>query len=253
MQPDTPKILPELDAFSPSLIIFDKDGTLTDFRAMWVSWIVELAQRLEVETGLFIRDRVFNEVGFDPVSGKIDLEGHLAVTPTGILRTHVVGVLQAAGLKKQAAEAAMTAAWFLPDSVALARPLTDLEALFSTLNTCGIRVAIATSDDCVTTRAMLKGLGIASLVDAVVCADDGFSIKPKPDMILAICRELDILPSRSVIVGDNVVDLQMGRAAGVGLTIGVLSGLGVAADLAPYADVILASIDKLSSVQARHG
>ena len=247
MQPDIPKLLPELNAFSPSLVIFDKDGTLTDFRAMWVSWIFEVTRRLEIETGLSLRNRVFEEVGFDPVSGKIDLDGHLAVTPTGILRTHVVQVLQTAGLNHQTAETAMAAVWFLPDSVVLARPLTDLEALFSTLNAHGVSVAIATSDDCITTKAMLKGLGIAPLVDAVVCADDGFSIKPKPDMVLAICNDLDISPAETVIVGDNVVDLQMGRAAGVGLTIGVLSGLGVKADLAPYADVILSSIDELFS------
>jgi phosphoglycolate phosphatase len=47
------------------------------------------------------------------------------------------------------------------------------------------------------------------------------------------------------MIGDNLVDLQMGRAAGVGLVIGVLSGLASAAELGPLADIVLASIDDL--------
>jgi phosphoglycolate phosphatase len=46
-------------------------------------------------------------------------------------------------------------------------------------------------------------------------------------------------------VGDSVADLQMGRAAGAGRCIGVLTGVGTAADLAPYADVTLRSIAEL--------
>ena len=47
------------------------------------------------------------------------------------------------------------------------------------------------------------------------------------------------------MAGDNVPDLQMGRAAGVGFTLGVLSGLASAADLAPHADLLLPSVAEL--------
>ena len=45
------QLIPELSALDPSLIIFDKDGTLIDINTMWGGWITDLAQRLEVVTG----------------------------------------------------------------------------------------------------------------------------------------------------------------------------------------------------------
>jgi phosphoglycolate phosphatase len=47
------------------------------------------------------------------------------------------------------------------------------------------------------------------------------------------------------VVGDAVHDLAMGRAAGVGLTVGVLSGTSGHADLAGLADIVVESIAAL--------
>jgi len=47
------------------------------------------------------------------------------------------------------------------------------------------------------------------------------------------------------VVGDAVHDLAMGRAAGVGLTVGVLSGTSRREDLVGLADIIVASIADL--------
>jgi phosphoglycolate phosphatase len=47
-------------------------------------------------------------------------------------------------------------------------------------------------------------------------------------------------------VGDTPADLAMGRAAGVGMVVGVLSGLGGRADLEPYADLIVGSVAELA-------
>ena len=47
------------------------------------------------------------------------------------------------------------------------------------------------------------------------------------------------------MIGDTTADMRMGRAAGVGFNIGVLSGVGSAALLAPLADVLLPSVAQL--------
>ena len=47
------------------------------------------------------------------------------------------------------------------------------------------------------------------------------------------------------MVGDAVHDLAMGRAAGAGLNVGVLSGTSGREDLEGYADLILDSINDL--------
>ena len=47
------------------------------------------------------------------------------------------------------------------------------------------------------------------------------------------------------MVGDNRHDLEMARAGGAGLAVGVLSGTGTRESLMPLADVILNSIADL--------
>lgn len=231
--------------FAPALIIFDKDGTLIDFHAMWGGWATELARRLEDASGLPIAEPLFNLLGFDPLRERVAPHGHLALTPAPELQALIIDLLQGAGLSRQAAEAALAAGWHTPDPVALARPMADLKGLFKTIRSHGAKIAVATADDRPLTEAILAGLGVSSLVAALACADDGLPLKPAPDMVLHLCRQLDVPPARTAVVGDHVVDLQMGRTAGAGLVIGVSSGLSAASDLAEYADLVLSSIEEL--------
>jgi phosphoglycolate phosphatase len=104
---------------------------------------------------------------------------------------------------------------------------------------------VATSDDRVPTERTLAALGVAGLVDATVCADDGIPVKPDPAMLLHLCATVGAAPARTAMVGDSVADLRMGRAAGTGLCIGVLSGTSTEAELTPWADLVLPSIGAL--------
>jgi len=128
---------------------------------------------------------------------------------------------------------------------ALLTQMWAAERRFGAVRARGMRIAVATTDDRAPTRATLEALGVAPLVDALACGDDGRPIKPAPDAILALCRELGVTPAQTAVVGDTTADMRMGRAAGVGLNIGVLSGVGSAALLAPLADVLLPSIAEL--------
>jgi phosphoglycolate phosphatase len=230
---------------SGRLIIFDKDGTLIDFNAMWGGWITELARHLEASAYIAIAPQLFRAVGFDPATGAVEPSGPLAVATMADIRALADAVLRTSGLTPASAAAATQAGWCIPDPVALARPLADLPTLFDALRARGIRIAVATTDDRAPTQATLEALGIAPLVDALACGDDGRPIKPAPDAILALCHELGIAPAHAAMVGDTTADLHMGRAAGVDLNIGVLSGVGSAALLAPLADVLLPSVTEL--------
>ena len=228
-----------------TLVIFDKGGTLIDFRAMWGEWATRLAERLEAQLDFPIADRFFEVLGFDPSSGWIDPAGGLAVLTVAGLYTLTVDLLVKAGLTSQAAKAAVAGIWCVPDPITSARPLADLPALFRALRARGLKTAIATMDDRASTQAGLAALGIASYVDAVVCADDGLPLKPAPDMVWAVCRSVGIPPAQVIVVGDSVMDLQMGRKAGAGLVVGVLSGVSPSEVLAPHADVLLRSVADL--------
>jgi phosphoglycolate phosphatase-like HAD superfamily hydrolase len=224
------------------LVVFDKDGTLIEFHAMWGGWVGTLADRLEAAAGRPLREELFRAIGFDGATGRADPHGGLAAMPMAVLRRMAVDVVVEAGLDGPAAEGAVAQAWHAPDPVALARPVTDLGRLFRALQAAGTHVGVATSDDRTPTVRTLEALGVASLVDATVCADDGIPVKPDPAMLVHLCAMVGTSPGRTAIVGDSVADLRMGRASDVAVCIGVLSGTGTQEELEPFADLILPSV-----------
>lgn len=227
------------------LVIFDKDGTLFDFGAMWGAWALELGRRLEVATRRPVAGDVFAAIGFDPAAGRIQPNGPLAIATNLELEERIAAVVRRWCPSVAAARRAVETAWFEPDPVRTAVPLTDLARLFGAVRRSGRRIAIATTDDRAPTEATLRAFGVRDDVSALACGDDGVGRKPEPGMVIAICAALATPPVRTVVVGDTPADLRMGRAAGVGRTIGVLTGLGTRADLEPDADVVLESVTLL--------
>ncbi|MFL5680322.1 MAG: HAD family hydrolase [Chloroflexota bacterium] len=228
------------------LVVFDKDGTLIDFDSMWTPWVIELTERLEAAAGRALADRIDAELGFDRAAGRAVAGQPLAIMPMGDLRAATVDLNERAGLSRDAAERTLDEAWFIPDPVLEAHPVTDLRALFASLRARGIRIAVATSDDHAPTAATLEGLGVGALVEALVGADDGIARKPAPDPVLHICAQLGIAPARTAVVGDSAADLAMGRAAGAARTIGVLTGVSGRQELEPYADAVVDSVAALA-------
>jgi phosphoglycolate phosphatase len=144
-----------------------------------------------------------------------------------------------------AARRAVDAAWFEPDPVTTAVPLADLPALFSALRESGRSLAVVTNDDRAATTRTFAALGIGAQLAALVCADDGYPVKPQPDAFLAACDRAGVPASCAAMVGDLPVDLAMARAAGARRAIGVASGLASPDELEPLADIVLNSVADL--------
>ena len=230
---------------SIDLVVLDKDGTLIEFDAMWAGWMEALADCLEAALDRPVRDRLYGVLGFDSARGRAASHGPLATMPMAVLRRSTFDALTAVGVAPESATHALERCWAPPDPVALAHPLADLPALFGTLRAAGLRLAVATSDDRAPTERTLTALGLDGLVEDVVCADDGSAVKPSPAIVEGICARLGVPPGRTAMVGDAPADLEMGRAAGVGVCIGVLSGTGSRSELEPLADVLLPSVGGL--------
>jgi len=229
------------------LAIFDKDGTLIEFDRMWASWARGLADRLAAASEGRRFDRLVHDVmGIDVETGRVYPHGGLAATPMSRLREALAdAVATEGGLAAPDAGRVVAEAWHAPDPVALARPITDLPALFRDLRSAGLRIAVATSDDREPTELTLAHLGVADLVAAVACGDDGRPPKPHPAAFHWICRTLGIPESRAAMIGDSPADMAMGRAAGAGLVVGVLTGVGDQDSLAGPADLVVDSVADL--------
>ncbi len=212
---------------------------------MWGGWVRDLVAGLERETGRPFAERLHDVLGVDLASGRVLAHGLLAATPMARIREVVEGVVADELGDRPGAVGAVAAVWAPPDPVSLARPIGDLRALLEALRATGRRLAIATSDDRDPTERTLAALGLGELVDGTVCADDGIPAKPAPDAVRRLCARIGVVPVRTAVVGDSVADLAMGRAAGAGRVIGVLTGVADRATLEPLADVVLGSVQEL--------
>lgn len=242
----------KLKKFKAQAIIFDKDGTLIDFDAMWGGWVIYLAEQLSQASGLPVREALSLAMGYDEGTKKVLAHGKLAITPMAKLYTLTVEVMQSLGLSAEKAEKIVETCWCIPDPVELAKPFTDMRELFYKLHSEGIKIAIATADDREPTQAMLEAFDVEEYIFTMVCADDGILTKPAPDMVHAICQRMNIHPSKVMVIGDTIADLKMARAAGAGLSVGVLSGVSNARDLVPFADVLLESVEDLLTYSSMH-
>ena len=226
------------------LVVFDKDGTLISFEAMWSGWALDLGTRLEIATRRPVAGDIFTTIGYDPVADRVQPGGPLALATMAGLQELVAAVLRRWCPSVSAARRILAEAWFEPDPVARAVPLADLPGLFSALRDAGRRIAVATTDDRRPTEATLAGLGLAGFVEDVRCGDDAGPAKPDPATLRAIGDRLGVAVGRIAMVGDTPADLTMARAAGV-RSIGVTSGVAAAVELVPFADTVLDSVAAL--------
>ncbi len=241
-----------LKNFKAKAIIFDKDGTLIDFDAMWGGWVVYLAEQLHQASGLDTHKQMCLTMGYDDQTKKVLAHGKLAITPMAQLYMLTIEMMQSLGLSAEEATQIVEKNWCIPDPVLLAQPFTNMRELFYKLHNEGVKIAIATADDRAPTQAMIEAFDIEEYITTMICADDSITSKPAPDMVLEICKRMNIEPSHVMVVGDTIADLKMARAAGAGLAVGVLSGVSNARDLVPFADVLIDSVEALLAYSPLH-
>jgi phosphoglycolate phosphatase len=88
-----------------------------------------------------------------------------------------------------------------------ARELLDQLAL------AGYLLAVATGKTRVGLDRALRANDLHARFHATRCADEGRP-KPHPEMLLNLIARLDVLPARTLMIGDTTHDLELARAAG---------------------------------------
>ena len=106
-----------------------------------------------------------------------------------------------------------------------ARPVAGAAETFAWLRERGIKLALNTGFDRDITTLLLDALGWRGMAGAVICGDDVKQGRPVPYMIFRAMEATGTVGVRHVLnVGDTVSDLQAAHNAGVGFSVGVLSG-----------------------------
>jgi phosphoglycolate phosphatase len=226
-------------------VVFDKDGTLFDFEATWrdvVARFLALLAPADPDRQAAIGAAVGYDTGTRRFVAGSPLVAGGADELAAALAPLVPGI-DAAMLERLSNEAArgMRRDALVPASA-------DLPGLLTGLRGRGLSLGVATHDSEAAARQHLGEVGALALFDFIAGYDSGHGLKPGPGMLLAFASARGLAPSTLVMVGDSVHDLGAGRAAGVALTVGVLTGPATEADLAPLADAVIGSIDDLPAL-----
>ena len=228
-------------------LLFDKDGTLFEFRRSWAGWANGLLT--EISTDQAHARRMGQAIGYD-----VDQQTFSPMSPVIASTASVIADLLAPHLPHlsldQIEDQINGAA-----SKASMVPAVPLVPLLEELRRRGLRIGLATNDTERPARSHLAAHDLTHLFDFVAGYDSGHGAKPGPGMCLAFAKATDLAPHQIAMIGDSLHDLEAGRAAGM-VRVGVLTGMATESDLKPHADVVLSDIGALPNWldhRAQHG
>lgn len=228
-------------------ILFDKDGTLIDFRQSWMPAYkvaaLELAQL--AGGGPALATLLLQRQGYDPASDGFADRSPLLWDTNEAIAARWAAMPELASVP----DVVSRTLTHLADEEAFPPvPVGDVAALFARLRGRGLKLGIATMDDEAKARHLAARYDLAAHLDLIVGCDSGHGVKPEPGMVEAFCRAAKVPPARTVMVGDTHADLLMGRRAGCGLVVGVRTGGTPLAVLEAGADIVLSSIMEIESI-----
>lgn len=222
-------------------LLFDKDGTLIDYAATWmpVNWkaaALAAGERPELIPALM------EAGGYDAERDRVRAGALLAAGNTREIASCFAALVPDGDVETLIVELDRL---FIEEGHQNAAAVNGLETTIATLNRHGFTLGIATSDSEQGIHATLGRFGVLHHFEFLCGYDSGHGTKPEPGMALAFCTATGLRPVEIAMVGDNGHDLEMGRAAGAGLCVGVLTGNAERHDIEPLADLVLDSIADL--------
>jgi phosphoglycolate phosphatase len=195
-------------------ILFDKDGTLFDFRKSWGRWAASLLVQLTPDQTE--QRQLGAAIGYDPVTDTFAPDSPvIAATPSEI------AAALAPHYDRLSADQLEIRMNLLAAQAQMA-PAVPLSPLLAALRGLGLKLGVATNDTQTAAEAHLAQAGVAQFFDHVMGCDSGYGSKPHPGMLLAFANRTGIAPHRIAMVGDSTHDA-----------------------LAPHADVVLTDISQL--------
>jgi phosphoglycolate phosphatase len=222
-------------------ILFDKDGTLVDFNATWLG-VADFMAMDAADGDRWKADRLLAAAGFDFANRRFKPDSIFASgTNMDVVELWFPRLSDEDQMLAVARFNEITSVQGSTMAVALPGIVDTLAVLHKR----SYRLGVATNDSTSGAEKTLVTLGVAQLFDAAYGYDAVANPKPAPDTIQAFCDLTGLRASEIAMVGDNRHDLEMARAGGCGLAVGVLSGTGTRESLAEIADVILASVADL--------
>ena len=108
----------------------------------------------------------------------------------------------------------------------LTRVFDAMAPVLDALDTAALPWGIVTNKHSRFAEPVVAGTGLATRSRVLVCGDTTARAKPFPDPLLEAARRLAVDPAHCLYVGDDLRDIQAGRAAGMGTVAAAWGYLG---------------------------
>lgn len=213
-------------------ILFDLDGTLLDSKRAFYLAVYEFFKQHELKPPTY--NEVISRIHRMSLSSFL-----LTLLPSNLDNPRFVG------MATKAIEESYTK-FFLPK---FATAIPGSTEFISMLKTKGVKTAIVTNGTSSMLNAYLQNFSVN--VDAAISSDQA-PLKPNPEGTLRVLAALNVEPEKAIFCGDSIIDILTGKAAGVKITVGVLSGVGARSELKKAgADLVIGNVHCLNSVLKR--
>lgn len=224
-------------------IVFDKDGTLIDFNATWLP-VYQGAALEFADNDSQLADELLGSHGYDHGSKRF-LGGSLLAAGNN----HDIACAWSEQLSETVDSEYLNQIFQqrVAESVA---PVPGLKKTVQQLKQDGLKLGVATSDSYTGIHNTLQSFDVLPLFDFLCGYDSGHGVKPEAGMVNAFCEAVSVPANQTIVVGDNKHDIEMGRNAGAGLCVGVLTGTSTRDELEAIADQVFDNIGGLLSLFA---
>ncbi|WP_251943398.1 HAD family hydrolase [Staphylococcus sp. Marseille-Q5304] len=204
-------------------ILFDKDGTLIYFDRSWMKIGLQLVDDFmdEYRENINDVDRAYRQLGV--IDGEIQPGTIMA---SGALDEMIKAFCEIAGqdVTQWAQRRSQTLVdQRVPENI-LVEGITDT---LDTLKKDGYRLGIVTSDFKVGVEQFLEATQLEHYFDVVISTEADAVEKPNAEVLNPLFHHYDVAPQDVMIVGDTANDIQTGVNAHLGLSVAVLTGVGL--------------------------
>ncbi len=212
-----PIILVNGDELYCEFALFDVDGTLVDNEERYRNLAALRFSAIEARAGKKAADVWAPLGGYDPIRHSIDMVGPVAEAARREDMAIAAAAIYTTGRGWHEARALAEAAYSDADAIQMKKFTPHLfrgvEVCLRRLKLAGLKLGIATNGSSRITEELLTILNIRELFSVVVGSEDAVNPKPAPDLLLAACEKMETAPSKTVYVGDQLVDAEAAEAA----------------------------------------
>ncbi|WP_447590739.1 N-acetylmuramic acid 6-phosphate phosphatase MupP [Aquipseudomonas campi] len=175
-------------------VLFDMDGTLLDTAPDFIA----VCQAMRLDRGLEPLD---NTLIRDHISGgaRAMVAATFAIDP----QAEGFEALRQEFLERYQSHCAVFSKLF-----------DGMAALLEDIEQAKLLWGVATNKPVCFAEPIMQQLGLATRSAVLICPDHVSRSKPDPEMLLLACEKLGIQPGEALFVGDDLRDIESGRAAG---------------------------------------